>query len=91
MYVLLRSVGNPDHGQNPDEPLYGVPSGWVRVYALEEASNVVSAYIEEYDLGGGNWNGGYVFESLDLENQIAYISYNGRIWTEGDYMKRYRG
>jgi hypothetical protein len=92
MFVLLNSCGNIDFGQNPYESLSGVPSEWKYVCSLEEASIACRKYIEQYDLGGGNWYGGYIFESLDFANskQLAYISYNGRIWTEGEYMLKYK-
>ena len=81
--VFLSSVGNPDHWQNPDVPVWGVPNKVAQVDTLEEASQKCLDYIEEYDLGGGNWIGGYV---QDGEKHIASISYNGRIWDKGtDY------
>lgn len=91
MFVLLSSCGNIDFGQNPYESLYGVPTNLVEVPSLEEASAVCRNYIEQHELGGGNWTGGFVFETNDYQNQIAYISYNGRIWTEGEYMLKYTG
>lgn len=75
--VKLASVGNIDHGQNPYQPVFGVPNQTKEVSSLEEASKVCREYIAEHELGGGNWSGGFVF---DGKEQIAYISYNGRIW-----------
>lgn len=77
--VTLKSAGNPDYGQNPDEPIS--PEQQVEVYYLEEASRVCRKYIEEWNLGGGNWIGGQVV--TEEGKQIARIAYNGRIIYEG--------
>lgn len=76
--VLLTSCGNPDKGQNPDEALWGVPTQRVYANSIEELQKVVREYIEEYDLGGGNWSGGEVYDRSGTV--IGNISYNGRYW-----------
>ena len=76
--VDLDSRGNPDHGQDPDRPVYGVERETVRVDSLAQASKVCLAWIEANDLGGGNWTGGDV---RDAEGTlVANVSYNGKIW-----------
>ena len=77
MEVTLASCGNPDHFQNPDQPMYGCESDCkVSVNSLEEASVECRKFIDSNFLGSGNWAGGDVFE----ENKcIAKIAYNGRI------------
>ena len=35
----------------------------------------------QYDLGGGNWNGGQICEE---GRPLARVSYNGRVWDMGD-------
>lgn len=77
--IKLSSVGNPDHRQY--SPLS--PSTTVEIESLEEASKVCLNYIYEYELGGGNWSGGQVYQS---GKQVAYVSYNGRVWF-GDELK----
>ena len=78
MKVKLSNCGNPDHGQDPDRPLWGCPkAGWVGVTTLKEASEVCRRYIDRWELGGGNWSGGDILEDGKL---IARISYNGRVW-----------
>lgn len=77
MKVKLAACGNPDHGQSPD-PLPGVPSEVKEVGSFAEASAACRAYIEKYNLGGGNWAGGMVTE--DDGGPIAKVSYNGRVW-----------
>lgn len=78
MKVKLSSCGNPDMQQNPNEPLYGCPSEcYAYVATLRGASELCVIYINKWELGGGNWDGGQVFEG---NKQIALVSYNGRIW-----------
>ncbi len=79
-FVLwLSNCGNPDRGQDPDRPVYGTPSDyWVPVESLQAASTACRSYIEEHDLGGGNWTGGKLVDGKGTH--VANISYNGRIW-----------
>ena len=53
--VTLTSVGNPDHGQDPNRPMYGTPSKVKRVKSLAEASLACGVYIEDNELGAGKW------------------------------------
>ncbi len=76
MVVELRGSGNPDMRQYADvaEPKT------VRVKSLKEAAAICMKYIEENELGAGNWGGegGIVREN---GKQIARIAYNGKIFT----------
>ncbi len=77
MEVILASRGNPDHFQDPEQPMYGCESdSKVTVNSLEEASIECRNFIDRNYLGGGNWAGGEVFKDKKC---IAEISYNGRI------------
>jgi hypothetical protein len=78
--VLLASVGNPDFGQDSRRSMPGVPRRTLRVASLADASKACRAYIEHYELGGGNWLGGEVKQGAKV---IAKISYNGRAWEPG--------
>lgn len=75
--VALCSCGNPDHGQDSPQS----PSRRVWVDSLEEASAACREYIEQWNLGGGNWAGdaGMVYFN---GSKVATISYNGKIWQE---------
>ena len=75
--VKLSSCGNIDYGQNPYEPLYDVPKRVIKATSIEECQQIVRNYIDFYNLGSGNWDGGDVFKDGKL---IGYISYNGRYW-----------
>lgn len=78
MKVLLSSVGNPDHRQDPNAPLYGCdPDRTVEVDSFEMASAQCISFIHHNDMGGGNWSGGDITKDGKL---IAYVSYNGRVW-----------
>ena len=85
LFVLLASCGNPDFRQNPNQPIS--PYQIAVVTTLDEASKACREYIEEHELGGGNWIGGQVYTSLEdmgAHTKVGYISYNGRPWTSGD-------
>lgn len=80
--VYLSNVGNPDRFQDPDRPLPGTRSGyWVEVADIESASKACRDYIDENDLGGGNWPRAEV-RDLATDEVLGHISYNGRFWEE---------
>ena len=79
--VKLRGKGNPDFRQYGDVAL---PED-VQVGTLEEASTVCRKYIEENELGIGNWVGdaGIVLEG---RKQVARIGWSGKVF-KPDYPK----
>ena len=76
--VELNSCGNPDRGQDPFSNVFGAYARVVRVNSIEEAQAVVREYIDEHNLGGGNWSGGSVW--TEGGEYVGRISYNGRFW-----------
>ena len=89
--ILLQACGNPDHMENP----YGniVNGNAVRENqkicdTIKECQLAAREYIEENDLGAGNWSGGFVFD--ENNNQVGYVSYNGKYWEKGSkyYLER---
>lgn len=74
--VFLSSVGNPDRGQDSPQS----PSRRLSVKSLEDASVACRNYIEEWNLGNGNWGGGAGRVYLD-NSLVATISFNGKILT----------
>ncbi len=79
--LLLAARGNPDHGQDPDMPPWGVPGDRIaRVGSMESAAGAVRAYIRTHDLGCGNWVGGDVWHAGAWKGKF---SYNGRFWESG--------
>lgn len=75
--VTLSSVGNPDYGQNPNRSLPGLKNSKVAVKTKQEASDACRKFIDDNQLGGGNWSGGDIFSEGNL---VARVSYNGRVW-----------
>ena len=78
--VRLSSVGNPDHGQYApvSEPKE------VRANTLKELWKECQAYIDEWNLGGGNWTSPKVFEANTKREgftAIGFFSYNSRLWS----------
>ena len=80
--VRLSTCGNIDKGQNPYEPMYGVPSYTLKCQTIDECIKEVREYIEYYYIGGGNWTGGQVY--YDNGNLIGRIYYNGRFIQQND-------
>ena len=78
MKITLRAYGNPDFRQYTDI----APKETVSVASLNEAVVVARRYIAHHNLGGGNWGtqSGRVF---DGKQQIASVSYSGRLWDMG--------
>lgn len=80
-YVILKADPNPDY-EFPD-PRATVKTVKVRlpVSSFASASKVCKNFIENFDLGSGNWTGGQIG---DINGKIiAHVSYNGRVW-EGE-------
>jgi hypothetical protein len=82
--VQLASLGNIDFGQDPRRSLPGVPKRRVRVDSLRAASTACRKYIEDNELGGGNWTGGDVIDAA-TKTVVAHVSYNGRVWNPGPW------
>ena len=88
MEVKLASCGNPDHFQDPDQPMYGCESNhYITVKSLEEASLECRKFIKRNNLGNGNWIGGAVYENNKCTAEIAY---NGRIIRKSEHAHEFR-
>ena len=53
------------------------PTKNVEVSSFAEASKVCMKYLKDYELGGGNWSGGQIYQD---GKQIAHVSPNGHVW-----------
>ncbi|MGH8156581.1 MAG: hypothetical protein ACREPQ_00545 [Rhodanobacter sp.] len=82
--VLLAARGNPDHGQDPDRPPYGVPGDQLvdcgqcvdpKAADLSLARKLVENFCGDHGLGGGNWVGGDVWAD---GAHLGCLSFNGR-------------
>jgi hypothetical protein len=71
--MRLKSVGNPDFGQHA--PVSDPKT--VEGETLGEMRTALEAYIEEWNLGGGNLPSVAVKEG---KKAVGYFSYNGRLW-----------
>ena len=76
----LSGYGNIDHGENP---YLRICSGrTITGDTIEEMQAAVRDYIDEYNLGAGNYSNTYVADT-ETQEIIGYISYNGRWWAKG--------
>lgn len=74
MYTMrLRSVGNPDFSQYAPVSAPKAVTG----ATLAEMRSAAQTYIDEHDLGGGNWVDPVVMQG---EKVIGHFSYNLRFW-----------
>lgn len=81
--MKLASVGNPDMGQYHREGVAS-PTLLVESDSLATLVKIHEAYVAVYDLGGGNMPRGT--GDVYRENvMVARVSYNGRVWTPGEY------
>lgn len=78
--MKLASVGNPDYGQYA--PLSEPQT--VICDTLEQCAQEARAYIETWDLGGGNWPRTFISQN---GRRVARVSYNGRVWDAADERK----
>jgi hypothetical protein len=77
--ITVRAVGNPDHGQDPDKPLFGVDPKTIKAESLDELQEAVWDWQIDNAIGAGNWVDMPVYE---YDHCIGLMSYNGRIWEQ---------
>jgi hypothetical protein len=82
--VELSSVGNPDFREFYGKGILS-PNLNASADSLYDLVAMAQAYIQHFDLGGGNWSGGEVRSRDGIV--IGRISYNGRVWTPEDFRK----
>ena len=77
---LLTNVGNPDFKQDPTQRVWGTNEiknvGYRKLSLLRE---LVTAYRDQNDLGGGNFIPPKVYKN---KKYVGYFSYHGRFWRE---------
>lgn len=74
--VILKSAGNPDHGEFFDDDVLS-PTIERECGSLFECQRAALEYRQSYELGAGNWTGGTVRRD---GQEIGRISYKGRFW-----------
>ena len=56
MYEIKTQVcGNPDFGQDPRKPPYGVRVKKIKANTFDELKTLVREWMSDNDIGGGNW------------------------------------
>tara|TARA_R100001086_G_C11638340_1_gene203800 strand:- start:154 stop:456 length:303 start_codon:yes stop_codon:yes gene_type:complete len=77
---LLTNVGNPDFKQDPSKPVWNTDEiKNVNHRKLSKLRNLVTLYIDENDLGGGNFIPPKVYKN---NKYLGYFSFNGKFWRE---------
>ena len=78
MYQIKPIVwGNPDYGQDPNKPPYGIKPQTIKSDDINELKKKVREWQYENDVGGGNWGSPAVYQDGKV---LGYMSYNGKIW-----------
>lgn len=80
--VTLEALPNPDFRPESHAGSVDIELREVIVTSLGEAVTACGRFIDANGLGGGNWTGGSVRRDGE---EVARISYNGRIWPAGQY------
>ena len=77
--------GNPDYGQDPSAPPYGVYIVVLSAFRLDLLRGKVRDWIDENDIGGGNW----MTPAVRMNGAvIGYMSYNGVLWKDQKLKER---
>lgn len=83
--VTVKAIGNPDKGQDPNRPLYGVEPQTFIMQSIADLRDAVWDWQIDNDIGSGNWLDSPVYKE---DQYIGLMSYNGRIWAkEGEEYK----
>ena len=77
--ITVKAMGNPDHGQDPDKPLWGVEPCTFITQDLEELKNLVWDWQVDNCIGAGNWVDMPVYHD---NHCIGLMSYNLKIWLQ---------
>ena len=83
MNVKLEAKPNHDYDHSDYRALINIKAHTVKVSSLREASQICRKFIDDNELGGGNWTGGDITD--DEGDLIGYVSYNGRVWKDHSY------
>lgn len=83
MYSIKTEVcGNPDYGQDPNKPPYGVRVKTIKAKAFSELTAKVLEWIYENDIGGGNWMNPPLMRDGEV---VGYMTYNGKVWSDASF------
>ncbi len=80
--LKIEVCGNPDKGQDPSQPPFGVNRfTTLRAGRIEIIRILVNEFQAEHDLGGGNWKEAILYRD---DEEVGRMSWNGRVWDKGD-------
>ena len=78
MYSIKTEVcGNPDFGQDPSQPPYGVVVETLHAETMTELRKIINEWMGDNNIGGGNWMNPKVLKN---GKTLGFMSYNGRVW-----------
>ena len=79
--MTLSAVGNPDHGENPNNNIVnGMVVPTIKVdgaNSIPTLRKILVDYIDMFSLGSGNFTGAKVYED---GNYVGKFSYNSKFW-----------
>jgi hypothetical protein len=75
--VELEAIPNPNFSRNSHEGSVKIKKHKIKVKSLIDAKDKVLDFIDENDLGSGNFMGANIFSN---GKKIGRVSYNGRLW-----------
>jgi len=76
--VRTEVFGNPDRGQDPARPPFGVEVVTLTAQTLSGLQTWVGNWQVENNIGAGNWGRPAVLKDGEV---VGFMSYNGRVWT----------
>lgn len=77
LQIKLIVFGNPDYGQDPNKPPYGVKPRTISAEDIKQLRTKVRQWQTDNCVGGGNWGSPAVYKDGKL---LGYMSYNGKLW-----------
>jgi len=84
--VELEAVPNSDYDQYSHRASLRVKKTKKSVKSIEEAVKIAKNFIDENDLGGGNFLPAKIYKN---GKHIGFISYNGRVWNNDQSEMKY--
>lgn len=78
--LKIEICGNPDKGQDPSKPPFGVERFHeIRASRIEIVRLLIEELQNKNNLGGGNWKDATLYRD---DEKIGRVSWNGRVWDE---------
>jgi len=83
MYEIKTEVcGNPDFGQDPRKPPYGVRVKKIKAKTYDELKTLVREWMSDNGIGGGNWQDPPLLVNGEV---VGYMSFNGKVWADRNW------